>query len=373
VSLFARARSVPDEQRSTVRLPGYVFQDGYRQGSGVLVTQESAMRSSAVWACVRLLAGTGSMLPVDVVRYIGNGQRQAVNPTPTIVARPSLLVADGNLYARVTETSADMRYIVRAEILDPTSVKWLSRDGVLRPHINGLAQDLWPIGDLWHVPAYLVPGSPVGLSPVEYAAESIGLNLAARKFGAEFFGDGGHPSAILAPASDPGPEGAKAIKASWLSATRGNREPAVLPQTIKYERIQVNPEESQFLDSQRFSIEDICRFFGVPPEMIGAASSGSSVTYANREQRAVDFLTFGLDPWLTRLEEMLTEQMPRPQVAKINRAAILRSDTMTRYQAHEIALRNRFRSVNEVRQLEDEEPIGPTGDFPDSDEGAPSE
>jgi HK97 family phage portal protein len=200
------------------------------------------------------------------------------------------------------------------------------------------------------------------MSPIEYAAESIGLNLAARKFGAGFFGDGGHPSAILAPERDPGEDGAKAMKQGFIAATRGNREPVVMPQSVKYTPIQVNPEESQFLESQRFSVEDICRFFGVPPEMIGAASSGSSVTYANREQRAVDFLTFGLDPWLLRLEEMLTDQMPRPQVAKINRAALLRTDTLTRYQAHAIAKTNGWRNINEIRRIEDEPGIGPDGD-----------
>lgn len=367
-----------------VRLPPYVFSGGYQQASGVTVTPDSAMRSSAVWACVRVLAGTGSMLPVDVVRYGADKTRSPVTPVPQIVAAPSLMVpasgwryqaisswlTHGNLYSRVIETTSDFRYITRAEIIDPGTVIWQSEAGRLRPYIGGVAQNLWPFGDLWHVPAYLAPGSPVGLSPIEYAAESIGVNLAARKFGAGFFGDGGHPSAILAPESDPGKEGAQAIKESWARATRGNREPAVLPQSIKYQPIQVNPTDSQFLDTQRFSIEDICRFFGVPPEMVFAATSGQSVTYSNVEQRDLTFLKYGLDPWLTRIEEMLTNQIPRPQVVKINRSALLRTDTMTRYQAHALALTNGFRSINEVRELEDEEPIpggdfGPAGDITD--------
>lgn len=376
MSFFSRTRSPEQSEARSVRLPSYLFADHYGQSSGVTVNQDTALRSSTVWACIRLLAGTGSMLPVDVVRYGANGSRNPVTPTPQIVAAPSLWVpgsgwryqaiaswlTDGNLYARVTETDPSATYVRRAELLSPSSVTWRALDGMLTPFIGGKAQTLWPVGDLWHVPAYLAPGSPVGLSPVEYGAESIGLSIAARKFGAQFFGDGGVPSAILAPERDPGEEGAKSIKDAWRRATSGNREPAVLPQSIKYERISVAPDESQFLESQRFSVEDICRFFGVPPEMIGGASSGSSVTYANREQRAVDFLTFGLDPWLTRLEEMLTNQLPRPQVARINRAAVLRSDTLTRYQAHQIAMRNGWRSVNETRQIEDEPPIGPEGD-----------
>lgn len=373
MSLFARRirDDAAPEERSTVRVPSYVFSGAYEQASGVPVTPDSAMRSSAVWACIRAVAGTGSMLPVDVVRYGADKKRSPVNPTPQIVAAPSLMVpasgwryqaisswlTHGNFYGRVIETTSDFRYITRAEVLDPGSVTWLTSNGMLRPFIGGVAQDLWPFGDLWHVPAYLVPGSPVGLSPIEYAAESIGVNLAARKFGAGFFGDGGHPSAILAPETDPGKDGALAIKDSWNRATKGNREPAVLPQSIKYTPIQVNPTDSQFLDTQRFSIEDICRFFGVPPEMVFAATSGQSVTYSNVEQRDLTFLKYGLDPWLTRIEEMLSQQLEMDLAVKFNRSALLRTDTVTRYQAYEIADRIGLLTSDEQRSLEDLPPL----------------
>ena len=90
-----------------------------------------------------------------------------------------------------------------------------------------------------------------------------------------------------------------------------NREPAVMGAGLRYERIQVSPEEAQFLDTQRFTVEQIARIYGVFPEMIGGATSGSNVTYANREQRAADWLTFGLLPYLIPITPTPSNSAPR--------------------------------------------------------------
>jgi HK97 family phage portal protein len=152
-------------------------------------------------------------------------------------------------------------------------------------------------------------------------------------------------------------EQAAGIKSAFTAATSMNREPAVMGAGLRYERIQVSPEEAQFLDTQRFTVEQIARIYGVFPEMIGGATSGSNVTYANREQRAADWLTFGLMPYLIPIEEALSSLVPRPQRVRFNTDALLRSDTKTRYEAHAIGLSAGFLTVNEVRALEDLEPL----------------
>ena len=129
---------------------------------------------------------------------------------------------------------------------------------------------------------------------------------------------------------------------------------------LRYERIQVNPEEAQFLDSQRFTVEQVARIYGVFPEMIGGATSGSNVTYANREQRAADFLTFGLSPYLVALEDGLSMLVPRPQRVRFNLDSVLRSDLKTRYEAHAIGIESGFLTVDEVRQIEDRPPLPET-------------
>jgi len=116
------------------------------------------------------------------------------------------------------------------------------------------------------------------------------------------------------------------------------------------------PEEAQFLETTRANVATIARYFGVQPELIGG-ESGGSLTYANVEQRALDFLTFGLRPWLVRLEVALSALLASKTDVKFNAAALVRTDLLTRYQAHESAIRAGWKLRSEVRDLEDLPPI----------------
>ena len=118
----------------------------------------------------------------------------------------------------------------------------------------------------------------------------------------------------------------------------------------------VDPEKAMLIESQRFTIQQVCRYFGVPPEMIGA-DSGSPKTYANLEQRNLDFLTYGVGPKIVRLEHTLNASLPRGQFVKFNTGALLRTDLKTRYESYQIGLAAGFLTVDEVRELEDREPL----------------
>ena len=333
------------------------------------VTTESAMRLSAVWACVRLLAGVGSTLPLDTYRIV-NGVTSEVR-RPSLFDQPSpgvslptwlyqvwsSLLTDGNAYGVATEFGANS-YPSSVELLDPSLVSWRpDADAGWVALLDGRPVDRWPNGPLWHVPLFTMPGAPYGLSPVQNARQSIAAGIAAESFGSQFFTAGGNPNAILYSESELSAEQAAGIKSAFTAATSMNREPAVMGAGLRYERIQVSPEEAQFLDTQRFTVEQIARIYGVFPEMIGGATSGSNVTYANREQRAADWLTFGLMPYLIPIEEALSSLVPRPQRVRFNTDALLRSDTKTRYEAHAIGLSAGFLTVDEVRALEDLEPL----------------
>ena len=134
---------------------------------------------------------------------------------------------------------------------------------------------------------------------------------------------------------------------------RGGREPVVLGQGWKYEQISVNAEESQFLLTQKYTGSAICGFFGVPPELVGEASEGTSITYANVESRSIDFLKFGLNGWVDRLERWYTKLLPRGQYVKLNTKALLRTDTLTRYQALHLLVGSRIITQDEARATED--------------------
>jgi HK97 family phage portal protein len=239
------------------------------------------------------------------------------------------------------------------ELLAPERVG-VQVDGRVIWRIDG--QEVDP-ASIWHVKAFTAPGQVLGLSPIAHARQAIGLGIAAERYAARFFGDGGLPAGVLSTDQGLSPERAAQVKAQWKDRYRdGNREIAVLGNGAKFQAVSVAPEEAQFLESSRANVATIARYFGVQPELIGG-ESGGSLTYANVEQRALDFLTFGLRPWLVRLETALSALLSSTTTVKFNAAALVRTDLLTRYQAHESAIRAGWKLRSEVRELEDLPPI----------------
>jgi HK97 family phage portal protein len=209
---------------------------------------------------------------------------------------------------------------------------------------------------IWHVRAFTAPGQALGLSPIQHARQAIGLGIGAERYAAKFFGESAIPSGVLTSDQDIKQERADQLKARWKQSHGGNRDIAVLGSGARFQAVTIPPEEAQFLETTRANVATIARYFGVQPELIGG-ESGGSLTYANVEQRALDFLTFGLRPWLVRLETALSALLSSTTTVKFNAAALVRTDLLTRYQAHESAIRAGWKLRSEVRELEDLAPI----------------
>ncbi len=333
---------------------------------------DEALRDAATWQCVKVKASGLASLPVDVVRY-EDKRRITVSPAPKVIEEPSdmtfrqvwmfqagaSMFTDGNVFGRVT--AVDRRqYPTSIELLDPTKITRRSVEGgVIVVFHEGEEMRRFPHGDLWHLPGEMTePGSPFGLSPVWYGSKDVATSLAAGAFGGQFFTDGGHPSALLKPKTDPGQDGAKQIKEAFLGATQGKREPAVLPQSVEYQQLQIDPKDSQFIDLMMFQVLQACRRHGVPPSMVFASVYGQNLTYANVTQADLHFLKHSLSWPIDLFEAGLGKLIPRPQAVKFNRDAILRADAKGRWEIHDLRLKNRTTSVDEVRALEDEEPFG---------------
>lgn len=390
--LFREAPKRGVEER--VGLPAYLFQ---RDTRGVSVDADSARRHDAVWSCITSIAQDVSMMPVDVVRYV-NGTRQPVDPLPQIVASPSAFMAPldwryqlvdswltaGNAWGLVTATTTNGLYPSRIELQSASDVRVWQDGKKVRYYVNNVEHDLWPLGDLWHVPAYTVAGSVLGLSPIAYHRVTIGHGLNAQQFSNDYFADGGHPTALLQPDGTPTDDQVKTLKERLLSITRGNREPLVLPLSTKYTPLQVNPDDSQFIEAMGYSALQVCRIFREDPADHGVGVSGSSVTYANRVD--ADLARFKRRQfWVVKLQDALTACLPRPQVARLNVSASLMMTDKERHELHEMRLRSRTRTINEVRKIEDESPFGvefdvpgippmgsdpdPQGDTPDDSDG----
>jgi HK97 family phage portal protein len=350
--------------------------------SGVRVTPETAQALPALYACVRVVAELSSMLPIHAYR---TGSREPVDPAPRVLDEPAAgwpwgdwchavlrsALTTGNQWGLIVdrdgaslrpsqvELLADGRVTVRTEIDH-------ARGGYRHAYrLDGREVDR---DTLWHFRGHTAAGSVLGLSPVAYARECIGQGLGAARFGADFFGSDAVPIGVI---EDDGTNRAAlgnqdqldAAVLRW-SASRGTkRSTAALAPGLKWRQVSIPPEDSQFLETQRWTAQEVCSVFGVPPEEIGQ-SSGNSMTYGNIETRGIALLRYGLDPWLVRLERAVTRDfLPRGQYAKFTRAGLLRTDTLTRLQAYEIGLRTGIYTRAEVREWEDLAPL-PAGTVP---------
>jgi HK97 family phage portal protein len=333
--------------------------------AGVAVNPDTALRLSTVWGCVRLLADSVSTLPVDVYR---DDERDPL-PTPRLLARPSAdhpeladwlwaimasLLLRGNAWGMVSDRAGGGLLPAQVDLLDPDRVGVQEgRDATPVIRVDGQEVDR---SELFHVKAYPVAGSILGMSPIAYARESIGLGLAAERFGAQFFGEGAVPAGVIESDQPLKREAAEALMATWMMRHQSRHKPAVLG-GAKYRNITIAPEEAQFVETQRFNVSTICRFFGIPAAMMGGETAGHE-DYSSPEMRSTEMLVWVLRPWLHRLERAISSQLlPRTQRARFNPGAMVRADLKTRYEAHAIALASGFLTVNEVRVLEDRPPL----------------
>lgn len=360
--------------------PGYggqYFEHGMRGSSAVHVDTDSAMRHDAVWSCRTRIAEDVSMMPVDVVRYTGN-ERQEVSPTPQIIAAPSVFTSDpmdwryqiimswtgaGNAWGLVTQTTADMKYPTRIELRDQAqSLRFQQSGNKIQFFVDNEEEELWPVGRLWHSPAYTVPGRLLGLSPIQYHATTIGKGMAAGLHGFQYFTDGAHPTSIWR-LKGADKEKAKDFKERLMALARGNREPLTVDaDQVSMEKLQSDPSDSQFLDTEKYSVEQVCRVFNCDPADHGSSGGGSSLSYANRTDSDLARLK-RRQYWITKMQNILTATLPRPQVVKLNTSAFLMMTDLERHELHDLRLRNKTQSINQVHKIEDEPPV----DDPDYD------
>lgn len=384
MALFRRTKPAVEERiGSLAELHSILDRSGLTR-SGVVVTPDKALTHSAVWAAIELVASVGSSLPLDEFRKQGENLVQLPlspifadpDPEPSVSAqalRAQILrsvASRGNAYCELLGDPIN-GIVTGMTTIHPDRATWrLERVGDSQAwqwqlYIDNVRRNRWPLGDVWHFALFQQPGCPVGLSPVEYHRQSIGQALAAQQFGQSFFDGGGNPSMIIKPPQRLADDEAKALKQKVVDVTRGNREPLVMPQEIQIERISVPAEDSQFLETQRYGVEEIARIFlGGFPELIGGSVTGTSITYANREQRNADFIALSLAPrYLIPLEVALSTLVPRGRFVRHNVNALLRSDLQARYASYKTSaevstmMGAPLLTINEMRRLEDLPPI----------------
>ncbi|MEV0779182.1 phage portal protein [Streptomyces sp. NPDC050428] len=332
---------------------------------------EASLQKVAVWSCVNLVATVAETMPLAF--YPKPRDAQPLPPWMADLAGDGYGLPDwlyqfvysamlrGNVYGIVGGRDRARGTPNQIMLAHPDRVG-VTLDTEGHPSWRANGEEV-PAGNMWHRRVHPAPGSLLGLSPIALQATTIATGISALQFGASWFRDGAHPSGILSSEQALDAKQAMTAKERFMAAVHGRREPAVLGNGWKYQTIQISPNESQFLETNNYTAAECCRIFGPGFAEIFGYETGGSLTYSNIEQRSLDLLTYAVDPWLVRIERALTELLAPGQKVKFNRSALVRTDLLTRYRAHAIALQNRFMVVNEVRDLEDEGPV-PWGAVP---------
>jgi HK97 family phage portal protein len=337
--------------------------------SGVMVTQETALRLSAVSASVMLIADTISTLPLDQFIRV-DGERRPFRPRDRWVSEPSLtlprttfwqqvivsLLLDGNAFVRITR---DGRGVIEdLTVLNPLNVEVLA-DGF---RVNG--DTFIPRMGMLHVTEMLLPGEMRGTSRIKQAKDTLGLGMALEEYAGRFFGNGAYAGVVLEVPHELTKEQADEIQASWEAKHKGlgrSHRPAVLMNGMKATQLTVNPADSQMLDQRRFAVEEVARIFRVPLFMLGVNTPGS-MSYNSVEQQMLYFTQHTVQPRVQALEDAFSRLLLNENsFIKFNLNSLVRADLATRTQAYSTAMLAGYMSVNEVRSLEDMRDV-PSGD-----------
>lgn len=334
----------------------------------VPVTNDTAMRHSGVWACLRLRANLVSTMPVDSYRDV-NGIPIEVPKTPVLVnpggERVNMqewlysteidLDRAGNCFGLITERHGT-GLPARIDLMPLTECSVFMRKGQLKYRFGSKEYEPY---EVWHEKQYTLAGLPFGLSPLAYAAYTIGEYLSAQEFATKWFGTGGMPKAHLKNSGKAlkNAQEAEIIKARFKTSVE-NGDIWVTGNDWEYKPITTATAGTSWLESKKYGITDVARFFDCPADLIDGAVSGSSVTYGNITQRNLQFLIYSLGPTLARRERSLSDGLlPKPRYIKFNTGALLRMDEQTKAATFKTRIDSRTITPNEVRELYDQPPF----------------
>lgn len=362
MTLFAR-RELGDTQNQLVPIRG--------RGVGtVTVDADTALRSSAVWACQRLRADLLSTMPVGVYRKTSDNLLDVPLATaPLFIRNPAndAFGVEDWLYQtqfdldRYGNTFGLIDYQGNGRIATVTPVAAASvRVRGKGSQISNYVIDgtKYTPTDVWHERQFTMPGSPLGLSPIAYAATSIGSYLSAQKFGVDWFASGSIPAGKLRnTARTITPDEAQLAKERFRVAV-ANRDLFVHGADWEFEGIQTAANESQFIETMNYGVQDIARFFGIPGDLIDApAMSSAKITYANITQRHLQLLVMNLAPTIRRREAALTRALPSPQFVKFDTDSILRLDPQTQQSVLGSMVASRLLAPSEARAISNRMPF----------------
>jgi len=352
----------------------------YGSVSAADVNFDSAMQISAVWAAVKLISESVGSMPFNIYEVSDAGRKLAINhPLQRVLTRkPNQyqtdvefwesmalnLAVSGNAYAIIKRTGREILALMPVSS-SQVETSLLSDGKVIHTYTSGANVNVYTNETMWHVK--MLGNGIVGLSPLSYARNSIGIAIAADNRVSKIYSNGAKPSGILTIDKTLTPEQRAQIRSSFSGLEEGNEDRLfVLEASMNYTPVSMTPQDIQLLDSRRFQIEDIGRFFGVPSVLLNQ-TFGQSTLGSNVYEILSAFYKLNLRPYLEKFEAsvprwlMTAEEGLRYECEFDFDAALLRADLLTRMQAHREAINSGQSTPNEAR-LSEGKPALPGGD-----------
>lgn len=356
---------------------------GGKTASGVSVTPDRAAQLITVYACVSIISSTLATLPLSVYRRTADGKVPAPdhplqrllhdepNPMQSSVQfreyLQSQLLLHGNAYAEI-EFDGARRPVALWPLPSRLVTVTLETDGKQRYRVfdfqlpDGRRERLID-GEILHVPGLSFDGV-VGKSPIQLARQAVGLALAAEEYGARLFANGITAGGVLEVPNALSDTAFARLQAA-MEARRGlshaHRE-MILEEGTKWKQVSINPEDAQFLETRKFQRSEIAALFRVPPHMIGDLEKSS---FSNIEQQSLEFEKHTMRQWIVRWEQEINRTLFRGQdyFAHFNVDGLLRGDIRTRNEAYALGRQWGWLSVNDIRRLEDMNPVDGGDDY----------
>lgn len=338
-------------------------------------TANGAMKNSLVWSCVKVISEAVATLPLQVYWTNKSGDRELAtffkeykflqgqpNDLMTAFSFKQAIMAQlllrGNAY--LLKDKDAQKNVVGLIPIDPDKVEVkMSASGIKLFHIEGMRAPMTS-ESIVHIVGLTLDGI-VGLGVLEYNADTIGINNTLKKFTRKYFKNSANPGGFISSDQENTQDDINRLKASWTaeftSVENAGKTP-LLPKGFKYNPLNLNAKDAMLIEALGYGLQDIGRIFGVPSSRLGDLSKTS---YASQEQDDISFLKYTILPWLKRIENALTVglfgSLQVDAWVEFNADAFLRSTTLDRYQAHNIALQAGWATRNEIRKKENLKPL----------------
>jgi HK97 family phage portal protein len=347
-----------------------------KTGAGVSITEDNALKIVAVYSCIRIISETIAGLPIHIYRKTDNGREEVDHPLKQVLCVTPNRYQTGFELMEMMVSSLNMRgeafahKIIngRGELvaLEPLEAKYMKTDLDENNELVFTYQSpdeyrVFRHQELWR-PLGLSLNGVTGLSPIGLARESLGIASAAELSAAHLYSNGAQIPGVLEIAAKLDEETIERLRTQWAinqSGPANQFKPLILEHGMQYKETGMKAVDAQFLESRKFQITEIARIFRVPLHKL---QEMDHATFSNIEHQSIEFVTDTILPWVVKLEQSLARDIFTPSekqnlFIKFNLSGLLRGDTATRYEAYSKAITDGWLNRNEVRQLEDLNPV----------------